>query len=203
MDNNPWKIDCIEAFLFFNCPECAFIAKEKNFFQDHAENNHPQSYVLFGGKIEKFEDHKTLKIEKCEPEDIEGNLSNDDQDQSQIENVEAFTGKYEGLQLSDDDTTDPLAVGKVIKFSNNSDLINLEQTSDIVEGLEEKLDNLEQNAEHNPVDEKERKLQKNFGETKSINEGKLVCSTCNKCFLKRGLLNRHIQSVHDKKKPFE
>ena len=54
MDNNPWKIDCIEAFLFFNCPECAFIAKEKNFFQDHAKDNHPQSYVLFGGK-----DHKS------------------------------------------------------------------------------------------------------------------------------------------------
>ena len=91
MDSNPWKIDCIEAFLFFNCPECAFIAKEKNFFQDHAKDNHPQSYVLFGGKIEKSEDHKTMNIGNCEPEDIEDNLSKDDQDQSQIENIEDFT----------------------------------------------------------------------------------------------------------------
>ena len=123
MDNNPWKIDCIEAFLFFNCPECAFTAKEKNFFQDHAKDNHPQSYVLFGGKFEKNEDHKAMNIGKCEQEDIEDDLSSDDQDQSQIENIEDFTGKYEELQLSDDDTSDPLAV---IKFRDNSDLINLE-----------------------------------------------------------------------------
>ena len=158
MDNNPWKIDCIEAFLFFNCPECAFIAKEKNLFQDHAKDNHPQSYVLFGGKIEKSEDHKTMNIGKCEPEDIEDDLSNDDQDQSQIENIEDFTGKYEEIQLSEDDiqddTTDPLAVGKLIKFSNNSDLINLEETSDTVEGPEETFNNMERNAEDTPVDEK-------------------------------------------------
>ena len=203
MDNNPWKIDCIEAFLFFNCPECAFIAKEKNFFQDHAKDNHPQSYVLFGGKIEKIEDHKTLKIEKCEPEDIEGNLSNDDQDQSQIENVEAFTGKYEGLQFSNDDTTDPLAVGRVIKFSNISNLINLEQTSDMAQGPEEKFNNLKWNAEITPVDKKEQKMQKNSDETKSINEGKLECSTCNKCFSEKQSLNRHIQSVHENKKTLE
>ena len=145
MDNNPWKIDCIEAFLFFNCPECAFIAKEKNLFQDHAKDNHPQSYVLFGGKIEKSKDQKTMKIAKCELEDIE-----DDQDQSQIENIEDFTGKYEELKLSDDNTTDPLAV---IKFSKNSELMNLEQTSDMVEGPEEQFENLEQNAKDTPVDE--------------------------------------------------
>jgi KRAB domain-containing zinc finger protein len=201
MDNNPWKIDCIEAFLFFNCPECAFIAKEENFFQDHAKDNHPQSYVLFGGKNEKSVDYKTMNIQKCEPEDMEEDLLNDDQNPSLIENIEDFTGKYEELQLSDDDTTDPLAVGKVIKFSNNSNLINLEQTSGMVEGLEEKFNNLERNAEDTPVDEKEQKLLKINDETKSIHEGKksLECSTCNKYFSKRRLLNRHIESVHEKK----
>ena len=157
MDNNPWKIDCIEAFLFFNCPECTFIAKERNFFQDHAKNNHPQSYVLFGGKIEKSEDHKTMNIGNCEPEDIEDNLSNDDQDQSQIENVEGFTGKYEELQLSDND---PLAMGKMIKFSSNNDLLKLEQTS-----AEDKIDNLEWNAGDTPVYKEDQKLQKNNAET--------------------------------------
>ena len=152
MDNNPWKIDCIEAFLFFNCPECAFIAKEENFFQDHAKDNHPQSYVLFGGKIEKSEDYKITSIGNYLPEDIEDNLSNDDQDQSQIENIEDFTGKYEELQLSDND---PLAMGKVIKFSSNNDLLKLEQTS-----AEDKIDNLEWNAGDTPVYKEEQKLQK-------------------------------------------
>ena len=66
---------------------------------------------------------RTARIfeKKCEPEDIKDNLFNDDQDQSQIENIEDFTGKYEELKLSDDNTTDPLAV---IKFSNSSDLID-------------------------------------------------------------------------------
>ena len=203
MDNNPWKIDCIEAFLFFNCPECAFIAKEKNFFQDHAKDNHPQSYVLFGGKIEKSKDHKTMNIGKCEPEDIEDNLSSDDQDQSLFEKNEDFTGKYEELHLSEDDiqddTADPFAVGKVIKFSNNSDLINLEETSDTVEGPEETFNNMERNAEDTPVDEKEQKLLEINDDTKSIDKGKLECSTCHKCFSKRRLLNRHIESVHEKK----
>ena len=145
---------------------------------------------------------RTARIfeKKCEPEDIKDNLFNDDQDQSQIENIEDFTGKYEELKLSDDNTTDPLAV---IKFSKNSDLMNLEQTSDMVGGPEEQFDNLEQNVKDTPFDEKEQKLLKNYDETKSIDEKKLECSTCNKCFSKRGLLNRHIQLVHDKKKPFE
>ena len=198
MDNNPWKIDCVEAFLFFNCPECAFIAKEKNLFQDHAKDNHPQSYVLFGGKIEKSKDQKTMNIAKCEPEDIE-----DDQDQSQIENIEDFTGKYEELQFSDNDTTDPLAVGKVIKFSNNSNLINLEHTSDMVEQPEEKFNNLERNAEDTPIVKKEQKFQKINDDTKSINEWKLECSTCKKCFSEKQLLHRHIESVHDNKKTLE
>ena len=48
---------------------------------------------------------RTARIfeKKCEPEDIKDNLFNDDQDQSQIED---FTGKYEELRLSDDNTTD-------------------------------------------------------------------------------------------------
>ena len=102
---------------------------------------------------------RTARIfeKKCEPEDTKDNLFNDDQDQSQIENIEDFTGKYEELKLSDDNTTDPLAV---IKFSKNSDLMNLEQTSDMVEGPEEKFDNLEQNAKDTPFDEKEQKLLK-------------------------------------------
>ena len=115
---------------------------------------------------------RTARIfeKKCEPEDIKDNLFNDDQDQSQIENIEDFIGKYEELKLSDDNTTDPLAV---IKFSKNSDLMNLEQTSDMVEGPEEKFDNLEQNAKDTPFDEKEQKLLKIMMKQNQLMKGSL------------------------------
>ena len=85
-----------------------------------------------------------------------------------------------------------------IKFSTNNDLLKLEQTS-----AEDKIDNLEWSAGDTPVYKEEEKLQKNNADTRSINEGKLECSTCNKSFSEKHVLNRHIQSVHEKKKLFE
>ena len=47
MNSNPWNVGSIDEFSYFNCPECTFHTKEKTNFQDHAENNHPLSSVLF------------------------------------------------------------------------------------------------------------------------------------------------------------
>ena len=47
MNSNPWNVGSIDDFSYFNCPECTFHTKEKTNFQDHAENNHPLSSVLF------------------------------------------------------------------------------------------------------------------------------------------------------------
>ena len=44
---NPWLVDSIQAFSFLNCPECSFKAKDKNFFQGHALQNHPLSFEFF------------------------------------------------------------------------------------------------------------------------------------------------------------
>ena len=51
MDGNPWLVRNIQAFSFFNCPECTFKVKEENLFQDHAVKNHSLSSVLFGANI--------------------------------------------------------------------------------------------------------------------------------------------------------
>ena len=45
---NPWQVESIQEFYFLKCPECTFDTKEENCFQDHALENHPLSYVLFG-----------------------------------------------------------------------------------------------------------------------------------------------------------
>ena len=49
---NPWLVESIEPFLYFNCPECDFKAKENNLFQNHSVENHPLSFVFFGVKTE-------------------------------------------------------------------------------------------------------------------------------------------------------
>jgi len=70
---NPWLVDNIQAFAFFNCPQCSFKAKDKNFFQGHALQNHPLSFEFFCtknpkeivtgiGKIESLEDE--TKVDK-------------------------------------------------------------------------------------------------------------------------------------------
>ena len=48
MDKNPWQVENIEEFSYFNCPECVFRSKEENFFEAHAVENHPLSLTFFG-----------------------------------------------------------------------------------------------------------------------------------------------------------
>ena len=57
MADNPWDVNSMEAFTFLKCPECSFDTKEEDFFQIHAVDNHPLSFVLFGDtcKDEKFD----------------------------------------------------------------------------------------------------------------------------------------------------
>ena len=72
MDSNPWQVDGIQAFSHFNCPECKFLTKEETLFQDHAEENHPLSYVLFS---EVVKDEDTSTIVKLEKFDDDENIS--------------------------------------------------------------------------------------------------------------------------------
>ena len=48
---NPWHVDSIQSFWFLRCPECPFDTKEEYIFQDHAIENHPASFSLFGKKM--------------------------------------------------------------------------------------------------------------------------------------------------------
>ena len=61
MANNPWIADNLQAFLFLNCPECAFKTKKQTFFQNHAIRNHPLSCVFF----ESINDNDTLVDSDC------------------------------------------------------------------------------------------------------------------------------------------
>ena len=71
MDFNPWRVESIQEFSFLKCPECAFDSKEENTFQDHAINNHPLSFILFGNPVKEecFEDPITIEERKLESEE--------------------------------------------------------------------------------------------------------------------------------------
>ena len=66
MDINPWQVKSIQEFSFLKCPECAFDSKEEDTFQDHAIENHPLAFILFGNplKEECFEDPLTIEEHK-------------------------------------------------------------------------------------------------------------------------------------------
>jgi hypothetical protein len=38
--SNPWAVDSLRKFLFYNCPECDFKAKDEPSFQNHAVELH-------------------------------------------------------------------------------------------------------------------------------------------------------------------
>ena len=40
---NPWNIQSIYDFQYFNCPSCVFIVKSKQEFLNHAFCDHPES----------------------------------------------------------------------------------------------------------------------------------------------------------------
>ena len=59
-NNNPWKVESMDFFLCWKCPECSFDTQGEDDFQEHAVENHPLSHVFFGTvKIE--EDNLTIK----------------------------------------------------------------------------------------------------------------------------------------------
>ena len=55
MSNNPWLVESVLAFSYLKCPECEFDSKEVSSFQDHAVENHPLSFVLFGENTERYD----------------------------------------------------------------------------------------------------------------------------------------------------
>ena len=89
MDDNPWYVDSIQDFLFFKCPECIFDAKEEDIFHDHAIENHPMSFVLFGKtpKEENFGEYSEYL-----PLDININTPENDYEQTDIKE-DLSTGK--------------------------------------------------------------------------------------------------------------
>ena len=79
MSFNPWKVESIKAFYYLKCPECNFDTKEESSFQDHAIENHPMSYELFGKKSVREEEFDSVMIKEEQMSDFDENKSNCEQ----------------------------------------------------------------------------------------------------------------------------
>ena len=49
MTHNPWDVESTKSFWYLKCPECIFDTQEEDIFSKHATENHPLSFVFFGG----------------------------------------------------------------------------------------------------------------------------------------------------------
>ena len=67
MNKNPWKVKSIQAFACLKCPECDFDTKEESFFQEHAVEKHPSSFVFFG-KIKSLYLSSVLFVKETDKE---------------------------------------------------------------------------------------------------------------------------------------
>ena len=87
MNFNPWQVEGIQAFSYLNCPECTFKTKEEPYFQHHAIQNHPLSFVLF--------DAEDVKVK------VEEGVTNLETEQNK--RPEKFES-YIGVKLEEDDS---------------------------------------------------------------------------------------------------
>ena len=58
--HNPWSVESVEDFRFYNCPECDHKESLKSAFLRHALKCHPRSEELF----ESMEVEKSKKLAK-------------------------------------------------------------------------------------------------------------------------------------------
>ena len=63
--DNPWQVESIDAFYYLKCPECSFDTVDQDFFEFHATENHPLSFMFFGQicKETEFDDTNFIKNE--------------------------------------------------------------------------------------------------------------------------------------------
>ena len=76
---NPWQVESIQAFYYIKCPECKFDTKKESNFEDHAIENHPMSYELFGKKSVKEEEFDFVMIKEEQMSDCDETENNSEQ----------------------------------------------------------------------------------------------------------------------------
>ena len=178
MYNNPWQVDGIEEFSYFHCPECSFVVKDESLFQDHALENHPLSFGLFGKNLEESDITNMVKIEMSDSENA--SFTFDEPTISKMKKSSANDGSF--LEESKDDFIDPLAVDHTVSIKTESQSFIIKDFPAHSETNLKTVSRLE-----------DKKLFPKFKETGS------KCKQCGDKFEDKRELKGHILSVHKNK----
>ena len=172
MDLNPWAVDSLFKFTYFQCPECDHKSKVNQDFVDHAFSQHPEgAKALYDIKDSSMTDVELPKEDSLEEIDIKPDL-----------NDESDTEFYE-----DDIKGDFKCLNCQITFESAKQLSNHGCTKEQKENVQELC---------HICDEKVKNLKRHI---KMMHENGLKefdCSECSKKYptmqkLKSHLLNEH------------
>ena len=161
MDINPWRVESIQEFVCFKCPECDYFNTEEIYFEDHAISNHPLSSVLFDRKHK----HKTETI--CSNEEIVDN----------VEHVIVSDIKKEPSEIINDAENDPFNLSEP-QYLIHQERENLTIPVDPSLLYIEKSEPMEPKTEPNEQSE----LQIPFIPENEYKMQNTTCSHCNKTF---------------------
>ena len=115
MECNPWQVDSLQAFSFLKCPECIFDTKEEDFFQVHAIEKHPLSFVLFGKTFIEDNIEESITID----DDFKKETTSENSD---IENTSYDAFSKDTLQTDGSNVLlDKSIVSKLTKFKTSKD----------------------------------------------------------------------------------
>ena len=177
IENNPWNVESLQAFLCLKCPQCIFDTKEKDSFQNHAIENHPLSIVLFG-RVVKEEKHFDLednfladKIDSQDPLQCEPDYL--DYCESKLEEFDYEYTEYNDQRNKENEE-------KKTYQSHQCTICKREFVG--------------KNAKRNMNDH-----------VAVVHEGKkpFQCEICKSCFSRERNLRAHISFVHEGNTPFQ
>ena len=219
MDSNPWQVDSIQTFYGLKCPECMFFSQKEIDFKDHAMENHPMSYLLFG-KSENNEEIAQIE-EKSDMDENHDNVpltsinSNPLIDRTTIKKYSSEVGIKENsdlklLEMNSEyfvSTTNFKNDNAIIENENpvhleSSEGIRVEENSETV--FVENLDMKEEYSEE--LDDQNDPFfsqPESDGIRMKSDSKNVLCDICNKAFGKKSTMKRHIREVHEGKKPFK
>ena len=179
--HNPWSVESIEDFRFYNCPECDHKEPIKRDFLKHAIRCHPKSGELFDSlevvrskKVAKRKFDKTIWGPKVIPK-VEEIWNEEDNKQLECDRPVASTSK---AALVDNSTNQSSETRKFDSSSSNeegeneNEDDNLSDDNDKNEGNNENVnDNESEVAEENGSESESEGAEENGSESKSESEG--------------------------------
>ena len=195
---NPWNIQSIYDFQFFNCPSCIFKNHSKQEFFSHAYQFHPESIEYFQNiNDESLNDivfPSELDMKQIKTENYEVNNFNDEHDlsyvMSQNEEDNLNSIKVENVEIENESQFENSETFVYEHFSEDANFdevnINEELTEDEIFSSSELVTN--EIYDYASV---------SWAKTEQNKMKKHKCEICKKAFITPSKLKRHTSAVHN------